>query len=423
LSVNQTAVDPARDIKITVLNDNVSNNPLICSVKIEWAQKISDDPSGLFDLRIDPWDYDCQTPDIWIHRNPFKAFANVDSEGRPIGNGDKPRPGEVNRFYARIHNDGEIDVSNAEVTFYSISPPGIGDNGNWSPIATRHADIEKNKAVDLFVNWTPVVGKHTCLKVYVGQQLGEITGGNNFAQENIFDFEAPASSVPDVVYIPVTVKNPLKERTIVFISLHGVKYGYIVQFPHAWVWLDALEERDLTLTVAPTSEYYEYEAIAKRFENPDYAAHISITGLIPRVYKEKIGITGWPASKLTNIGGIFATVKPKIRGELRISQEVLKPDGVVMVYGYLFPQKSGQSIILEVSSPLFNTLHINTVTDIDGKFIVTIDYKKIYDESLKNMIVKNERDFRLRIRTKAQAFVFDAGEIAETSSNIIQLSV
>jgi hypothetical protein len=31
------------------------------------------------------------------------------------------------------------------------------------------------------VNWVPLVGEHTCLKVAISQQLGEATGGNNSA--------------------------------------------------------------------------------------------------------------------------------------------------------------------------------------------------------------------------------------------------
>ena len=48
--------------------------------------------------------------------------------------------------------------------------------------------------MDVFCNWVPVVDKHTCLRVFASQQLGEISGDNNGAQENIFDFQAAAQS-------------------------------------------------------------------------------------------------------------------------------------------------------------------------------------------------------------------------------------
>ena len=425
LSIDQVAIDPARDLKITVVNDAVVGNPLVCSVRIEWAQTVADDPAGQFDLIINPWDSNCQSPDIWIHRNPFKSFDDVDAEGRPFGNGDKPRPHEINRFYARIHNEGEMPASDVSVTFYAVSPPGIGDNGNWSPLGTKSiAIIDNNKFFDIYHPWTPVVGEHTCLKVYIQPQFGEICVTNNSAQENVFDFEAPASSVPDAVYIPVAVRNPLKERTVVLISVCGVKCGYIAHFPHAWVWLDALEEKKFTFTVIPSVDYDQYMHLAKRFENPDYSTHINLTGYIPKRYNEKIGITGWPASKLENIGGIFATVKPKIRSALSIIQDK-EPNSqlIVSVTGFLSAQIADQKIILDVTSPIFETICIPSKTDNNGRFNVIIDLQKQYKESVEKGIVNDEREFVETSKAMAQAFVFDANEVAETPSNIIQLNI
>jgi hypothetical protein len=53
-------------------------------------------------------------------------------------------------------------------------------------------NIASNSYADVNVNWVPQVGRHTCLKVWAEQQLGEITGGDNWVQENIFQFEASA---------------------------------------------------------------------------------------------------------------------------------------------------------------------------------------------------------------------------------------
>ena len=175
LKLNDTADDPARAFRITVVNDSVQTRPLVCRVRVEWAQTVADDPNGSFDLKVDPWDSNWQTPDIWVDGAPFGTFDNPnDAQGRPTGNGDRPRPMEINHLHARIHVSGAMGASNVKMTFYAVFPPGVGDNGNWAPIASRTAgSIGVNSFSDVFCNWTPVVGQHTCLKAYASQQFGE----------------------------------------------------------------------------------------------------------------------------------------------------------------------------------------------------------------------------------------------------------
>ncbi len=99
---------------------------------LEWAQNIADDPAGLFDLRIEPWGSNWQTPDIWVDRNPFGSFDKPnDSAGRPQDNGDQPKPREINKFFARIHNVGGASINNVNVTFYTANPPGVGDSASF----------------------------------------------------------------------------------------------------------------------------------------------------------------------------------------------------------------------------------------------------------------------------------------------------
>ena len=89
----------------------------------------------------------------------------------------------------------DIDGLDPLAVDHDLTPPGVGDNGNWAPIAVKTiANIPQSGAIDTFCNWVPVVGKHTCLKVYASQQFGEISGGNNSAQENVFEFQAAGAS-------------------------------------------------------------------------------------------------------------------------------------------------------------------------------------------------------------------------------------
>ncbi len=165
---------------------------------------------------------------------------------------------EINRFEARIRNDGAADATSVRVTHYSVEPPGVGDNGNWAPLTTYTiATIPSGGSVTRRVNWVPLLGEHTCLKVAISPQLGEVTTGNNSAQENVFNFQPPASSVPEPVVMTVAVRNPLKERSLVMISLQGVPQGYYVYFPHRWLWLDALAERKLDLLIIPLVDIQE----------------------------------------------------------------------------------------------------------------------------------------------------------------------
>jgi hypothetical protein len=79
LKQGDVATDPIRTLKITVVSDTVATTPLVCRVRVEWAQGIADDPNGAFDLRIEPWDSNWQTPDIWIDRLPSVMPTTIPS--------------------------------------------------------------------------------------------------------------------------------------------------------------------------------------------------------------------------------------------------------------------------------------------------------------------------------------------------------
>ena len=98
-----TIEDPARTLKISVVDDAVQVRPLVCKVRIEWANTIANDPNGAFDVNVEPWDGNYQSPDIWVDRHPIGTFDNaLDAEGRPTANGDKPWVNHVNQFTARV---------------------------------------------------------------------------------------------------------------------------------------------------------------------------------------------------------------------------------------------------------------------------------------------------------------------------------
>lgn len=74
---------------------------------------------------------------------------------------------------------------------YTASPPGIGDNGNWTLLDTTHLPnvAGHNPAVPgsgehiVSTRWQPAAGEHSCIKVAIFPQVGEIETNNNMAQE------------------------------------------------------------------------------------------------------------------------------------------------------------------------------------------------------------------------------------------------
>jgi len=426
LKDGETAVDPARDLTITVEDDGVVNRPLVCSVKVEWAQEISDDPDGRFDLNLEPWDSNWQTPDIWVDRDPYNSFDQAnDSEGRPQGNGDKPRPAEINRFYTRVHNDGADAASNVKVTFYSVEPPGVGDNGNWSPIKTENiSNINADDYKDIYVNWVPVVDRHTCLKVFINQQLGEITGGNNSAQENVFDFEAPASSVPLPVTMPVAVRNPLESRVCVHLSSSRVPQGYAIYFSHRWIWLDAKKERKIQMTIIPTEDYGWYT----EFRKIGMTTHIGLKGDIPRGYSKKVDPGTVPASWAFPIGGVTMSVTPKRKVSLDIQAEGERD--TIYTTGKMEPAMANEKVRIDYTDQYGFRNSFEVLTDSNGNFSHRFALEKFAErnsrlvkEDPEHLPEKHTGTFPVWGDYRVQAHTINSPNAAQASSNVVKVTV
>ncbi|HNS50219.1 MAG TPA: IPT/TIG domain-containing protein [Anaerolineae bacterium] len=417
LSAGESAEDPARALKISVLNDNVQARPLICRVRVEWAQTVVGDPNGSFDLSVTPWDSSYQSPDIWIDRSPFGAYDKpLDAQGRPTGNGDKPRPMQVNRFYARINVSGAQGATNVLTTFYAITPPGVGDNGNWAPILQQTiANIAANSHADTACNWTPVVGRHTCLMVYAGQQLGEISGGNNAAQENIFDFESPAGSPGTPVIVQTAIRNPTEERAMVQVSLKGVPEGWFVQFPHAWVWLDPKAERVFDVVIVPERDFNWFLEMKRPLSAP-----VKFEGMLPREYKEPLPPKDEPAgSRFYPIGGVLyeTALRHKSAIELAEDQEHAK-EVYIALRGTIQPPLAGQRVRVELVDPAEQLRVAEVETDAAGEFHAGFSLE--FEPSLESDRKLWKRAGEIVKGTyRAQAFLFAASRAAEAESNLV----
>jgi IPT/TIG domain len=414
LKQGDVATDPARDFKITVVNGGVAARPLVSRVRVEWAQTQADDPNGAFDLRVEPWGAGWQTADIWVDRIPYGAYDQpLDAQGRPQGNGDKPRPLEINHFWGRVHCDGAMDASSVRVTFYAVDPPGVGDNGNWAPLQTKVVPaVTAGGYTDVNVNWVPQVGQHTCLKVYAERQLGEVTGGNNSAQENVFQFEAPAHSVPAPVTMPVAVRNPRKEPSLVLLGVHGVPDGYTVQFPHSWLQMEALEERRLELTVVPTLDY-------KRLKGRDRRPpHIRVAGDVPRSYEKEVPPGSLPGSRMLAIGGVTAQVTPKQGVRLRLGEDREHSKGrVIAVRGAMVPGLAGEWVRVDLTDPKGRLRPAEASTDGQGGFTATFDLTR--PPSLDVKADRRRREKPVPGVYKARARTINSPNAAQADSNVV----
>ncbi|TNM39688.1 hypothetical protein FHP29_12540 [Nocardioides albidus] len=420
---DQFAEDPARALRITVLDDAVQTRPLVCRVRVEWAQNISDDPNGSFDLKVEPWGSDYTSPDIWVDRDPFGSFDNtIDSQGRPLGNGDRPRVDKVNKFVSRVHVSGATGATNVKVTQYAVTPPGVGDNGNWSPIGISTVpSIAANGSADVTCNWVPVVGKHTCLKAYASAQLGEISGHNNSAQENVADFISAGGSPCEPVLVRTAIRNPVDERRAVRVSLTGVPEGWMAQIPHAWVWLDGLAEKEIDVAIWPTDDLAAYRIGSlrdddKRDDHAKYVglAPVRVRGQVERSYPVSVMPNGDPAaSRFYPIGGVFYRVHVRRKAEIRIEVGQDKELGELgyVVHGWVRPAVADQRIVIDVSEPGGrDVVNLVTLSRPDGSFEASFDLRDAVDRHGPGAYT-------------AQAFIFDADELDDAESNAIQLSV
>jgi M6 family metalloprotease-like protein len=411
--------DPARALVITVGNV-VQTNPLVMNVDVEWAQTIADDVNGTFDLRLTQTSVPWVSDDVWVDRQPWGITNETDGDGNIVATREKPRPGEINHLFGQVFNAGPDDATNVKLTYYAITPPGVGDNGAWAPIGTRTLpSVPASSARSDSINWTPIVGEHTCLKVYASPQFGEITGGNNQCQENVFYFAPPASSPPDPVRMKVAVRNPLDYDSPILLTTANVPDGYVVHVPHKWVHLPAKGERRIELTIIPLVDINQY----KERKIPFRTAPIQLRGHVPHPYSEALPITDVPAATHRTIGGITASVTPKRRGDIKAEPDSSCKTGLG-VRGNVSPGLTGQAVTVTVKTVGGTRFSVETKTGPGGRFAVCIDPRAAatteqepWDAKQNGAIAKFDGLYELVCET------FDAADIAYAKSKPIYIDL
>ena len=350
-----TVIDASRNLIITALSQ-IQADPLAYRVRIQWNQPIADNPDGGFDLAITPWDLATyETPDIWIDSTRRNAgdvyeFHEPGDPSRPILSGDRPWVKHDNKIKARIHNTAPLQADDIHVTCYVNSPPGIGDNGEWQTLGTKPiASIPGHGSAIVEFDWVPEVDKHTCISVAVLPKIGEVTGKNNRAQENIAVFDSPSGSSHEPVILEAQVRNPytIGKRVDLLVKHLPDRWHAVVDRSHVWlggkgsspvravIWTDlqssGLEGEDGERLAKPTVEGWTFDGHYYR-----------------------------------SIGGILAPVRavPGVRIEFMLEYG----GGTLYVWGHLEPRAKQVPIAVEIRSESGRAWMLYDTTDNDGEF-------------------------------------------------------
>lgn len=370
LGVGQMAVDAARGLTIHV-DALVQNRPAVYRVRVRWNQFVPGDPNGKFDLTITPWNTEYwDTSDIWIDspRNNsgatpiYETFEGNDNT-RPRLNGDRPWVKHDNTILARIRNTGPQAVNDVYVGVYTTSPPGIGDNGNWSlletvevaTIAGRDPAVPGSGEHLIQVRWQPAADTHSCIKVSVMPQIGEIATDNNAAQENVFKFDTAGSSSHDPVLIDAVVRSPFSIAKRIDLVARGLPYGWHVVVDHSWVWTGPKGERAVRAVIwTDLNAPYSFTPSDKRRHE--------------RIEPEALArIEGWTTfdHRYIPIGGLLADVKAtrKVRFNWEVSGS---RRGGIVGQGCLQPGLPQVPITVEVTGRDGKSVLVHAVTDAQG---------------------------------------------------------
>jgi hypothetical protein len=413
IDVGEEVVDAARRLTIHV-DQLLQNRPLTYRVRVTWNQPIAGDPSGQVDFTITPWNTDYwETVDIWVDspRNNISGVVYETHEpgdtSKPIRNGDRPWVHHINQIYARIRNTGPIDANDVYVSFYVNSPPGIGDNGDWATLQTklvptlpgRDPAVPGSGELVLSCDWKPSLGKHTCLKVAILPQVGEINVDNNLAQENVGTFDSAGSSSHEPVVLETAVRSPFTIWRKVDAVIRGLPPGWHAVVDHAWVWTAPKGSQPLQV-VMWTDLDAPYD-----FTPPD----------IRRKYKDEwkipptalIRIEGWTTfdHRYLPIGGFLADIKANRKVEIDARVDV-EGDGV-LVAGCLKPPLSDVPITIEVTDANGKPTYLYTSTDRRGCFDVS----------------KREEARLGPGRYEVQVFVTAGGDAAETAAEPTRIEI
>ena len=340
LTTGQSVVDALRLLRIEA-QAVINANPLTYRVIVHWNEEPPENPNGLFDLRITPWNTETwETPDIWINSKLndgatmiFSSFEGGDNT-KPALNGDKPWVRHDNTIFARVTNSGVQAVNDVLVTAYTASPPGIGDNGSWQTLKTVSIPtIAANSSEVAPFTWRPREDAHSCVQVAIYPQPGEIQPKNNRAQENFFEFDSAGSSSHEPVILGAEVRSPFTVWRRVDVVVQGLPAGWHAVVDRAWVWVE------------PKGAVPVTAVIWTDLDSPRADGH---TRIVDEAFARVEGWTDFHKDRYLPIGGILAKVRANKR--TRIVFEAVAEAGGIRVRGALTPAAADVRGVVEITN-------------------------------------------------------------------------
>lgn len=191
-------------------------------------------PDPYADLSITPWFAPpWESPDIWVD-SPVNGWdfyeyndlsLNPSVPGNPVRNGDRPSLSSINHLYARVTNTGNSVMNNVQVSFFVSDPQGIGqENKSWTLIEKKPVGSVNGgqSVVTPKVSFAPKASAHTCIKVEIDYQPGELNASNNITYENITDFNTTAASPWKPIESNLLVVNPFDKYKSITMEMRGL---------------------------------------------------------------------------------------------------------------------------------------------------------------------------------------------------------
>jgi hypothetical protein len=240
--------DPSLELSFTGTN---AGPPESYNVNVKLKASPQPDP------KITPWGAPpWETVDIWVDSEREGGGWDDQTTAVPKpDNGEAAWVNHINRIYAKITNAGEAEAKNVQVRFRVCSPGGVGDAGQFVDLPLPAlVTIPPHDSRNVYAEWTPTVGEHTCIKVEIDHIPGEKDIYNNFAQENVTHFYTGQTSPWKMVQFPMVVANPFKTPKRVDLEIKGLKTGWKAKFSNKWVMLGPKEIKTVDVAIIPPAD-------------------------------------------------------------------------------------------------------------------------------------------------------------------------
>jgi hypothetical protein len=206
------------------------------------------------DPKITPWSAPpWESVDIWVDSSrEGGGWDNPATAAPKAGNGEAAWVDHVNRVFAKISNVGGAEAKDVLVHFRVNTPGGIGDAGTYVDLTDpAKVTIPAGGWANVYAEWTPTVGSHTCIQVEINHIPGEKDIYNNFAQENVTHFYSGSESPWKEVTFPVRMANPFDEPKTAYLEISGLQTGWKAHFDKRWVELAPYEVKIINVTITP----------------------------------------------------------------------------------------------------------------------------------------------------------------------------